>query len=483
MRFITFADTHIYDTESAEHVVSLLKNAIEKHHPDLIIGLGDTFNNQETCTQYAPLLNDMLHNLSIHSLLIYGNHDGGTSRGKKLDGWKTFTATFGDPQRTETINGQKFIMLGDMQENSDWEKFALDNTQPGSIILSHAPLKQNLIDQLANLGAIALFSGHTHRSHIQHSTNKDAIQYTLPPLTFGGACYDQPSYGIADTDKHHIKFHLEPCKIPHTTYNTNIYQNATPPSPQPPQDSHFQNNPDDWITTYPLKVDKREWLGDGQHLQYRIDNTIVWDKSYGRGMRGCFTSQLIKENDTEFLIIGGTWLVAKESAKFESIIVINPDTGAEYYRAEVVGVSCAPAYKDGIIYIVGQWREIIAVELASGKELWRQRSQIKNEQSKKLSWKDSQIGGGWSTTPAIVENHVWTINARGDLFGYDPKTGKEKFTYPAAIPLNKNRVAPYASTLSCVPSRWEKETIDNKTYFTINGIRIDDTSGKICENG
>jgi outer membrane protein assembly factor BamB len=195
----------------------------------------------------------------------------------------------------------------------------------------------------------------------------------------------------------------------------------------------------------PLRDGEREWLGGAQRLQYRKAGRLVWDQSYGTGLVDACPPTLQSHGGVEHLLVAGTWLrgVGAEQGQFTSLVAVDPETGEEQFRVPVAGVSAPPTVTDGVAYVVGQWREVIAVELATGRELWRERSQT---ETAGLSYHDAQVGGGWSVCPAAVGRHVWTVNARGDLFGYDRHTGEARWVHAAAVPLNNRPVCPYAPT-------------------------------------
>ncbi len=187
----------------------------------------------------------------------------------------------------------------------------------------------------------------------------------------------------------------------------------------------------------------------------------------------------VHHGERSFLIIGGTWVPAP-SGTFASVIVVDPFTGDEFYRVPVIGVSQSPTVVDGVMYIVGQWREIIAVDVATGRELWRRRSQVETPATADLSWHDCRTGGGWSVCAPAVAKHVWTVNARGDLFGYDRHSGHERFVYPMAVPLNAAPTCPFANRLACAPKAFLiAEQTHGGVVFSVNGQRINDSTGEL----
>jgi len=479
IKFLTFTDSHIHDEVSLTQALSLIANAVKRYKPDILIGLGDTFNSGADCLEWGQAFSNKIRNIIPKFIAIYGNHDGGDIHGVETTGWETFKEVFGNPQRVETLDGQNFILLADMQNDSGWEDFALEHTGAGSVVLSHSPLKQELLDKLSGQGARLVLNGHKHVFHVQQSRDGKLTQFNLPPLGFAGFNFEQAGVGFGQIEKFQFTLQFYPHPLAQAPYNPALWTGKNPLPPQQKPKSHLPGEPDAWLSAPRLRDGTREWLGSLNRLQHYKDGKLEWDKSFGTGHSEAGAMQRIEQNGVEYLILCGTWIKKQGSKKYESLAVINPETGELFYQVEVIGVSGRPVVKEGILYIAGQWREIIAIELATGKELWRNRCQSETEATKECSWHDGKIGGGWTVTPPKVGKHIWVINSRGDLFGYDKETGKEKFVYQAAIPLNADSRSPYSPTLSCNPFRWEEEEHDGQAFFVINGAAINDQTGAL----
>ena len=112
----------------------------------------------------------------------------------------------------------------------------------------------------------------------------------------------------------------------------------------------------DGVTTNPSLMAKEGITGDDKILKHYIDICNIVD--------GDVSAEVISTNFKGMVEEG------------EKLASLHPQI--------VVKI---PMIKDGIMYVVGQWREIIAIELATGRELWRRRSQTAAETSEPLSWK------------------------------------------------------------------------------------------------
>lgn len=472
-------DVHMNSQTAVEQVVAYLETAIAEHCPELVICLGDLFEDASRCRALGPGFRRRIRSLSAEWLFLYGNHDG-SSPGKGGDeiGRQRFESVFGTAQPVIDLHGVRLLVLADQNPDAEWRAFVLEQAGPGTVILSHAPLGQDLLDRLEKKGCRYALSGHMHVLHKQTGSNGQLTQYSLAPFRFGGRHGESGGYAIAE-------FHENSMDITWCA-------NHPPPLPAADQQvigtmssgfgpdtaAHLPNDPDCWQSAPPLVIGERSWAGGPLRLQHYQKQTLQWERHYADGFADSLTPMVVNEDGQEFLIIGGTW--NKRDGRFCSLMVLDPYTGEERYCIEVIGVSAPPAIADGIMYVVGQWREIIAVELASGRELWRQRSQVDTVDTTELSWMDGYPGSGWSLCRAAVGKHVWTVNSRGDLFGYDRQTGKELFVYPRAVPCSDLLECSYSPTMSCAVRRAEiSRDSDGCLLFAWNGKYVHDEAGKL----
>lgn len=474
-----FADVHIYDDESLKQTVARLANIIKKYAPDLLICLGDSFDNAELCRKYGQHFYDKCLALHPRWLFCYGNHDGEGFE----DGYLRYNKIFGTAQDIIDIKGHRVLSFADMHNAREAKAFSLHNTAPGDIVCCHGSQPQEHIEKLSKKGARLILSGHKHFYHIQRSAHAGCEQITIPPFNFGGMNGEAAGAAIITLDNTRLDFqwvenHLSPFPM-----NKKIHQdNAGPFSEYAYSDAHFDGTPDKWLICPPVRKGQWEWRGGPSYMECRNGAELMWAKSYGSSWVDNCPSTLLEYNDRNFLIMGTTWLGREKGLGVKglaSLLVADAVTGEELYKLPIVGVSTPPTVADGIMYVVGQWREIMAAELTSGKILWRQRSQTVPDN---MSWYDNHVGGGWSVCPAAVGKHVWTVNARGDLFGYNRMTGSLVFTYPQAIPLNSRPSCTYAPHLGFCSRKYDTEkTPSGDIIFIFNGTRVNDTSGNLLQ--
>lgn len=479
LRLLCYCDVHIFDESSCRRAAQSLKKTAAIHKPDVIIGLGDLFDSIAHCREFGPDFRDAMRAFHDRCLFVYGNHDGGNVKGGGAGGWEAFNEIFGHAQRVEEVGGRRLIMLADQQRDSGWESFAVDQIARESILLSHSPFQQSELDKFAAKGASLALNGHAHVSRRLQSRDGTCQQITLSPMPFAGMLQEPAGCALIDLSEEGIDFRWNAIALPRMPGNNLVFDDGVWPAAIEVE-GHFPGEPNKPRHMPPLVDGNREWLGGAQRLQLRVDGVLKWDRSYGRSFVDNCESKLVRHGGREYLLVSGTWVRRAPGGVFESLVVVDPDTGEERYRVEVIGLSQPPTVVDGVIYIVGQWREAIAIELATGHELWRHRSQVETEETKGLSWYDGRLGGGWSICPAAVGKHVWTVNARGDLFGYDKASGEERFVHPAAIPLNKEPRCPYAVTLACAPHGHTSE-LDEQGHrlFGFNGVKVNDETGHL----
>jgi len=278
LRICCAADVHIHDDESLQDAIAILKHAITTHCPDLLICLGDTFDNGTLFQKYGLRLRDECQKLHSHWLFCYGNHDGEGFD----DGYMAFRNVFQTAQQAIDIKGYRIVCFADMCNTSGGEEFSLRNTIPGAIVCCHGNQPQHHIEKLAKQGARLIVNGHKHFAHIQRSKHKQCEQITLPPLRFGGMNGESAGCAIIDVEGARVDFQWVESKLPAFPLNRKIWTDSNNDiMPGQPRDRHFEGTPDRWLICPPLKVGDREWKGGPSLLQYCVANELLWEKSYG----------------------------------------------------------------------------------------------------------------------------------------------------------------------------------------------------------
>lgn len=477
MRVLSAADMHISDELSYSVALECFERVIAEYRPELLLCLGDLFDNRNLLLKFGGDFYAKLRRLHDRWLFVFGNHDGSdTSKGRNERGNGAFSEVFGPAQSVQEFGGRRFITLANAQHDSGWESFADEHVRPKSVLLAHEPLNAEAIERIGVRGAQLILAGHRHAFSTSHSADGSCEQRVQPPFLFGGRTGDPAGFNVIDFDADGYTCQWVTQTLPCMPSNARVVNGGW----QPPYRQSGEVQLASWCAYEPCRYGTYQWFGGPGKLECYRDGVLQWGRSYGRSGGDTCPPKLVEYRGKHYAILGGTWVTTSAAGAFASVIVVDPFTGDEHYRVPVIGVSCHPTVMDGVMYIVGQWREIIAVELETGRELWRQRSQVETEKTKQLSWHDCQTGGGWSVCAAAVARHVWTVNARGDLFGYERETGRELFVYPMSVPLNQVPNCPFANRLACAPGEFTATTdSEGNVVFAVNGLRVHDVTGAL----
>jgi hypothetical protein len=477
-RLLCGADFHILEEEACDLAINCLKTGIDKYKPDIVAVLGDFFHNRPSLEKMGAKLHQSFLDLHDEWIFLFGNHDGMPRiDGSLRVGWDLFESIFGSAQAVHEFGGRRFVKLG-YEKISNWREFALAEASEGSIILSHAPLEDDMLIAVAGKGASLALSGHDHAA--SHRVVGECEQYVLAPFQFGGRDGDTAGFCIVDFTDQGFTFQWVPQTLPRMPGGTRIVSTRQIHTTRREETDSLA----EWCRYIPCIKEDYQWFGGAPRLQCYQKKELIWEKEYGSGILNSCTPLFVTHDDKDFLVIGGTWVMAGEPTEetfgcFASLVVVDPYTGKEHYRIPVSGVVQPPAVEDGMMYIAGTEREVIAVELETGYELWRTKSEVETEATRDLCWMGIFTGGGWSVCAPALGRHLWVVNARGDLFGYDKSTGNARFVHPAAIPVNDIPCCPYANRLAVVAEQFDMETSGEEIIFTVNGQGVNDTTGQL----
>ncbi len=479
MRVICLADLHIVDEDSLCQVLAYVQQLVEEHRPDVIAVLGDLFENGTCCREFGSRLQEGTRDMPGEWIWVFGNHDTYRSAGEGA-GWDVFTGIFGSAQGVREKGGVRLVSLGDCEPTSGWEEFALQEAGPRTLFLSHMPLGQERLEALAARGSGLAVSGHIHVLHRQQADG--LTQYSLPPLRFGGFDQSTGGYALIETDGEKTAFKWCSLRAPLLASHSGRQAASAPTELGPDAGRHLPGEPDAWQHMRSLIRREREWTGGPGRLQFRRNGQLVWDRRYAPGQIDSVAPELVEHRGREYLLISGTWNRIKGVAGYYSFWAVDPESGEALYHVETIGMSTQPTVRDGVAYIVSHWREMIAVELETGRELWRQRSQVETEETRDLSWYDGKMGAGWSACPPAVGRNVWAANSRGDLFGYDRETGRELFAYPGVLPCGTLLDTTFSPTAGLAACGFTEETgTGGEKVFGWGGVGVDDTTGRLME--
>ncbi|PCJ62984.1 MAG: hypothetical protein COA79_02385 [Planctomycetota bacterium] len=474
MRFCCFTDVHIHDHYSLIQSIELLNNIKQKHSPDLFVGLGDFFDNKTDLLEFGAQFKLGLDNLKTEYLMVYGNHDGANdSYGGEGSGWDSFQKIFGKAQEAQTIQGHHFVTLGDMEQNSNWETFYQENITDGSMVFCHGPLSQNKLDSLSQAGARLVFHGHLHMSVKMLSTNKKCEQIGVSSFRFGGMDRTPPGCAIIDLKDDKYNYTWAISKLPKLD-GTYIDNNFTTKK----LDFYYHKDENRFLQQKELRFKDQTFIGSYYAIQCWKDESLQWEtKNGGPAYHDLCPLSYYEWKDKLYLFAGGTWVSSNNT--YKSLRVLDGYNGNIIYDIPIIGLSVPPSKEEGVVYAVGQYRELIAFFIETGEIIW---SITCETESESLLWRDNRFGGGWSVTPAMIGEHIWVANFRGDLFGVDKRTGNIKFIHKGILPIDNDGYGVYAYTLGFVSQNISREIdSDGNIIFNFNGLLINDRTGEILE--
>jgi len=164
LRVVQVTDLHITE-ELPKEYYQRIQDRIRAEAPDLLLFTGDYLSQ----IRRLPLLEEWLAGVPharYGSYGVLGNHDHWVDRGQKVNGVFTHAGVtmLGGSCTTVTIHGAPGLRLcgTEFPWGPKLDRAAIDQGAPGSsplLVLSHTP---DNIYALKDLGAAAVFSGHTH---------------------------------------------------------------------------------------------------------------------------------------------------------------------------------------------------------------------------------------------------------------------------------------------------------------------------------
>ena len=422
-------DLHIYDEKSFNETIFYLKAHLSQTRPDVMVCLGDVFDCISTFIKHGQRFKEACYENFPEWIFIYGNHDGQYALNNEVEGWHHFQTVFPQAQARITFQGQSFISVGDLEKESNYQEFLLRNAQPRDIVLSHGPFSQSLLDQLEMKGITLALHGHVHVFHIQEGALKKLKQYSMICFRFGGRNNEPPCMSYISIKNQVVNITCQETSLPRfqKPYEEPLKQFDYPENTT----KGTEDGLDSWAFHPALTVGGFKWKGGYGRLQHFENATLKWEKSFGQHLFNSTPLLKFTHEKADFLVVAGTWgKSGRLKNGFDSAVIIEAYTGEVKLYLPVVGVTATPVIQDGHLYIVGQWHEVVVVDLSEMKILWENTAKVSHPI---FEWRDNRIGGGWCTNKPLVGKHVWVVNLRGDLIGFDKKTGQRKFVHTAFI--------------------------------------------------
>lgn len=462
-------DIHIFNDTSLQEVMKYIKIHLANKKPDLMICLGDIFDKVTTCIAYAQQFKDECYKVFPDWIFIYGNHDGEYPTKGEVKGWQHFLKVFPEAQARHSYHGQNFISVGDLDETSDYHRYLVNNAKENDIVLSHGPFSQNLLNILEEKGVKLALNGHTHVFQIQTGKLKILKQYSMPCLRIGGMNNEPACLSYVAIKDKDIKITCQKTPLP----KLNEPQNGPLESFDYPVNASdgFQDEPHHWLFHPPLVKDNHRWKGGYSRLQYFKNNKLMWDKSYGHCHFNSTPLYLFTHQNKDYLVVSGTWGKNETCQDFESAVIVDAYTGEVKLYLPVVGLTSEPFIQNNLMAVMGQWHEVIVIDLNAMNILWQNTAHVNHPVHE---WRDNRNGGGWGINAPIIGTHVWAVNLRGDVIGYDKLTGTRKFIHLEFVKVYKPIA--YSQILGC--GHIKPKFSEHKDVIVFENQKIHDVTGE-----
>jgi len=469
MRIGVITDIHIFNQTSLNEVMNYIKIHIENKKPDLMICLGDIFDKVTSFITFAPKFKEECYKAFPHWIFVYGNHDGEYPSNGETEGWEHFLKVFPEAQSRHHYHGTNFISVCDLEEASDYHNYLVKNVQANDIVLSHGPFSQNLLNILEEKGAALALNGHTHVFYIQEGIKKKLKQYSMPCLRIGGMNNEPACMTYVEIKNADIQITCQKTPLP----NLEEPQIGKLESFEYPTNNScgFQDEPRYWLFHPPLIKDNYQWLGGYSRLQCFKNKQLIWDKTYGHCHFISTPLFLFTYSNKDYLVVSGTWGKSDNAGDFDSAVIVDALTGEVKLYLPVVGLTAEPYIQNDIMVVMGQWHEVIAIDLRTMKIMWQNTAHVNHPY---FEWRDNRNGGGWGTNSPIIGTHVWAVNLRGDVIGFDKETGQRKF-----IHLNYVKVfqpIAYSQMLAC--GNIKPKFCHQKDIILFENQKINDVTGE-----
>ena len=160
----------------------------------------------------------------------------------------------------------------------------------------------------------------------------------------------------------------------------------------------------------------RVFIGSHDYFLYCFDaesGAVLWKEETGNYIVS--TPSIVNSGGTEAVSFGGC----------DGLLYILPVDGQGAGREVEVGsyIANSAAVRDGIAYLAHNGGEVIAINVATGEEVWK-----------------NVTGAEYIASPAVDESHVYVAGPDKRLVAYDRVMGKESWAFRAPRSLDASPV-------------------------------------------
>src|SRR5450759_590979 len=493
-RFAFISDTHIGspDGKAEEDLRRTVNDINSKNDIDFVVITGDI--TELGTNDELPGAKKIFDSLKVKYYIIPGNHDDGWSE----SGGMSFISTFGSDRFTFDHNGIRFIACasGPYVRMSDghiprdaitWMKKILDTTSVNMpvIFLNHYPMDNQMdnwyevIDMFKKRNTILFLCGHGH-------ANK-ALNFEDIPGVMGRsnlrAKQAEGGYNLVDVRTDSILFterkpvsgemktwtgvKVEQHKYDLTKYFTRPDYSINSQYPQVKAKWTFSSDAN--VISTPAVTNDLVVFGNQQGIVTALslkNGKPQWTFKTGGSI---YSSPAVRQN----LPAGQAGKIVFGSAN-GYVYCIN-DNGKEIWKLKTgAAVLGCPTIENNIVYIGGSDHNFRAIDLETGKEIWKFNGLNGHVVSTPVIYKSDVIFGAWDTWLYSLNKNTGKLNWK-----WSNGSSIRNYSPAACIPLIKDDIVYVVA-----PDRYLSaiDAITGQTLWRTNESTVRESIG-ISQNG
>lgn len=493
-RFAFISDTHIGspDGKAEEDLRRTVNDINSKNDIDFVVITGDI--TELGTNDELPGAKKIFDSLKVKYYIIPGNHDDGWSE----SGGMSFISTFGSDRFTFDHNGIRFIACasGPYVRMSDghiprdaitWMKKILDTTSVNMpvIFLNHYPMDNQMdnwyevIDMFKKRNTILFLCGHGH-------ANK-ALNFEDIPGVMGRsnlrAKQAEGGYNLVDVRTDSILFterkpvsgemktwtgvKVEQHKYDLTKYFTRPDYNINSQYPQVKAKWTFSSDAN--VISTPVVINDLVIFGNQQGIVTALSLKNGKQKWTFKTGGSIYSSPAVRQN----LPAGQAGKIVFGSAN-GYVYCIN-DNGKEIWKLKTgAAVLGCPTIENNIVYIGGSDHNFRAIDLETGKEIWKFNGLNGHVVSTPVIYKSDVIFGAWDTWLYSLNKNTGKLNWK-----WSNGSSIRNYSPAACIPVIKDDIVYVVA-----PDRYLSaiDAITGQTLWRTNESTVRESIG-ISQNG
>ena len=486
-RFAFISDTHIGspDGKAEEDLRRTVNDINSKNDIDFVVITGDI--TELGTNDELPGAKKIFDSLKVKYYIIPGNHDDGWSE----SGGMSFISTFGSDRFTFDHNGIRFIACasGPYVRMSDghiprdaitWMKKILDTTSVNMpvIFLNHYPMDNQMdnwyevIDMFKKRNTILFLCGHGH-------ANK-ALNFEDIPGVMGRsnlrAKQAEGGYNLVDVRTDSILFtERKPVSGEMKTWTgVKVEQHKYDLTKKFTRTDYSINS------QYPQAKAKWTFSSDANVISTPV---VTNDLVVFGNQQGIVTALSLKNGKPQWTFKTGGSIYSSPAVRQNKIVFgsangyvycIN-DNGKEIWKLKTgAAVLGCPTIENNIVYIGGSDHNFRAIDLETGKEIWKFNGLNGHVVSTPVIYKSDVIFGAWDTWLYSLNKNTGKLNWK-----WSNGSSIRNYSPAACIPVIKDDIVYVVA-----PDRYLSaiDAITGQTLWRTNESTVRESIG-ISQNG